>query len=326
MQRMSFPEFVAARDEFDALVLRSGERAGSCWLSPWQFAGRAAMHGRDPDGRSHLIYRSEDAWGAWIESSQAGVFVPFEPVWMFGSPLAGDPAAAVRLALEVQRRHADEVLALVVGGIAVGSALHRALQLVATQAPGLRYGEAAGTESCLIELLDEQDKDPYDAWLARRSANFRRAARRARLARGVAVEDASSSDPAQSFARIVSLQERSYKAAQQGDIFAIPEYREFYSALLTDLRESDCLRLSFAVRGGQDLAYYFGFSRAHHYRGFQMGYAEEARSLGLGTYLHLAHLRKAASEGVTRFDLGMHAPYKERWCDRVERTVITFLQ
>ncbi|WP_419190838.1 hypothetical protein [Saltatorellus ferox] len=56
-----------------------------------------------------------------------------------------------------------------------------------------------------------------------------------------------------------------------------------------------------------------------------MSFAEEARSLGLGTALQKRHLEHAETDGVTRNDVGMLASYKERGVDRIERAVIVVL-
>ncbi len=39
----------------------------------------------------------------------------------------------------------------------------------------------------------------------------------------------------------------------------------------------------------------------------------------------MGHLRQTAAGGRWRYDLGMLAPYKLRWCDRVERSVIAVI-
>ena len=78
------------------------------------------------------------------------------------------------------------------------------------------------------------------------------------------------------------------------------------------------MRLLFAQRDGEDLAYIFGGVTGNTYRGLQMSYVEEARTLGLGNRLQLENLLRCSAEGITRYDLGMPSPYKERWADRQE--------
>lgn len=321
MERLDYAQFVAMRHEFDAMAAGSERAMSSCTLSPWQLSAHGSM-GVEPgvaDTRRHLIYRSDRAWLALVEFSTPHVYVPFESAWMFACPLVGEPLAALQLLAAVVGEHAKELRAILLGGLPKGGELHAMLS-GATSGGG--YAEQEGTESCIIDL----GAGGLDGWLARRTRNFRRSVSRASLPTSVEVVDGQGVSPEESFERILRVQERSYKARDGDDIFTIPMYRDFYSSLLRDLHASGELRLSFAVRNGEDLAYHFGFTRGVHYRGFQMSFVEEARPLGLGTALQMLHLHRAEEEGVTRYDLGMLAPYKERWCDRIDRTVLAILQ
>jgi hypothetical protein len=322
MERLGYSQFVEARREFDHAVARSGELAGSCWLSPWQLAAHDSMNRLGEGERKHLIYRDDAAWLVLIEYEIPGVYVPFEHAWMFACPLVGEPAAAVELLGRVVERHRLELVGMLVGGVPEGGELHRLLLGVRGRGGFGARGEQEGTESCIIDLTG----GGVDAWLSRRTRNFQRTARRARLPEGVALTDGLTLTPEDAFARILSIQSRSYKAKQDEDIFSISMYRSFYRSLLADVHASGELRLTIVSLDGVDLAYHFGFTRARHYRGYQMSFAEEARPLGLGTALQMQHLRRAESEGVTRYDMGMLAPYKARWCDRIERGVVVVLQ
>lgn len=320
MERLDYAQFVRARSDFDAVVARYGDGLSSCSLSPWQLSAHDSMADADPaDGRRHLIYASEHAWLAMVEFSTPHVYVPFESTWMFACPLVGEPRAALELLAAVVREERGELRALLLGGLPLGGDLHR---LLASGASKSGYTEQEGVESCIIDL----GQGGLGSWLARRTRNFRRSAVRATFPAGVEVVDGQALLPDEAFARILSIQARSRKARDDEDIFSIPMYHDFYLQLLRDVHASGELRLSFAVRGGEDLAYHFGFTRGPHYRGYQMSFVEEARPLGLGTALQMHHLRRAEEEGVTRYDLGMLAPYKERWCDRIDRSVIAMLQ
>ncbi len=321
MERLDYSEFVAARRDFDAVVELSGDLAGSCWWSPWQMAAHDAM-GPAGDERRHLIYRSDRAWLALVEYEIPGVFVPFEQTWMFGCPLVGEPLAALQLLSAVTQEHRGELRGLMLGGLPKNGPLRGLLR----SATAGGYGEQDGTESCIIDL-----SEGVDAWLARRSRNFRRTIRRAEIPGDVTVEDGLALTADEAFQRMLVIQARSHKALGEetelgGDIFAVPMYHDFYRRLLVDVHASGELRMSIAARDGVDLAFHFGFARGHHYRGYQMGYIEAERSLGLGTALQIRHLRQAAAEGVTRYDMGMLAPYKERWCDRIEHSVVAALR
>lgn len=322
MERLDYSQFVEARRDFDAAVVRSGGLAGSCWLSPWQISAHDSMNRLEKRPRKHLIYRDGGAWLAMNEYDIPGAYVPFESAWMFACPLVGEPAAATQLLLRVVERHRLELGALLLGGVPDGGELHRRLREFRGR-DGFRYrGEEPGAESCIIDL----GEGGLDGWLGRRSPNFRRTARRAHLPSGAEVVDGLDLAVEDAFTRIVAIQARSYKARQDGDIFELPAYRDFYRRLLADVHASGELRLTFVSVDGVDLAYHFGFTRGAHYRGYQMSYAEEARALGLGTALQMMHLHRAEAEGATRYDMGMLAPYKERWCDRIERGAVVILQ
>ncbi|MEM6916275.1 MAG: GNAT family N-acetyltransferase, partial [Verrucomicrobiota bacterium] len=72
-------------------------------------------------------------------------------------------------------------------------------------------------------------------------------------------------------------------------------------------------------------AYIFGGIRGETYRGFQMGFDEAERKAGLGVLLQHENLKARAEEGITTYDLGMYAEYKERWADRREEFVGVFV-
>lgn len=76
-----------------------------------------------------------------------------------------------------------------------------------------------------------------------------------------------------------------------------------------------------ARREGVDLAHIFGGVAGGTYRGLQMSYRDSVRDLALGNRLQIENLRRCADEGIVTYDLGMHAPYKERWTDRWEKRI-----
>jgi CelD/BcsL family acetyltransferase involved in cellulose biosynthesis len=242
---------------------------------------------------------------------------------MFGCPLAGDPESATSLLCEVAGRESakrSENTAFVIGGLIRGGAMYRAV--VSLQNRSRVWREFPGTSVMMIDL-----DNGLEAWWKRRSKKFRRSLGMAgafpeeNSADGIEFIDVSPDPPEALFERILTIQQRTYKWREGTDIFQIPAYTAFYRRLLEDLHGSGGLRVLIARRNGVDLAHIFGGVRGTIYRGLQMSYIEEARDLGLGNRLQLENLRRCAAEGVRTYDLGMHAPYKERWADRLEERV-----
>ena len=56
-----------------------------------------------------------------------------------------------------------------------------------------------------------------------------------------------------------------------------------------------------------------------------MGFIESERKAGLGVFLQHENLKARAAEGITTYDLGMYAEYKERWAERQEEFVGVFV-
>jgi CelD/BcsL family acetyltransferase involved in cellulose biosynthesis len=116
-------------------------------------------------------------------------------------------------------------------------------------------------------------------------------------------------------ARVLSVERRTGRHARGRSIFQDPGHRAFYADLFDRTAEKGRLRAFFASRDGSDLGFYVGFRFGAVFRGLQMGYADEAAALGVGTALHLHAIQAAASEGVGTYDLGMSMAYKERWAE-----------
>ncbi len=315
MNRLEPAEFRARAAEHAAATVATPGVCSFCSGPLWQLAAHDRLHANEPARR---LFFAEDsgAWLALAERSRPGFLHPLEGAWMLGSSLVGPPAAAARLLLACIDAEGEEIGAILLGGLVRGGAMHRAAAR-ALRRRGRILRELPGTGSMQIDL-----GDGFRAWLRRRSRKFRRnAGRLADPPPGIVLEDASQGDPAELLPRILSIQRRCHKWRRGGDIFQEPAYADFYEALLHGLRRTGALRLLFAKRDGADLAHIFGGVVADRYRGLQMSYAEEARELALGNWLQLENLRRRADEGVAVYDLGMPAPYKERWADRLQERI-----
>ena len=56
-----------------------------------------------------------------------------------------------------------------------------------------------------------------------------------------------------------------------------------------------------------------------------MSYVDSAKDRGIGNALQIENITRVAAEGVTRYDLGMHSPYKERWADTRDAYIGVFV-
>lgn len=310
MTRLTLAEFRARSGEYDEAVARTPGVSPFCSRSLWQLAAHDHLHRTPPDSR-HLIVEASGSWLAFVEREQAGVFYPFESAWMFGCPLIG----AIDEAIDLLSRSAKEWITgpagFCISGVPVGGELHTKLSLIK---PGARHYQEFPTTDCMIIDLG----GGIDAWLDRRSKKFRRTLRHATEGTDVEIVTFGEETPDELFQRIIGVQKQTYKWSEGTDIFQFPDYAAFYRSLLAELHRRCELRLLFARSGGKDIAYIFGGIIGHTYRGLQMSYVEEFQSRGLGNRLQWETLRRCADEGITRYDLGMHAPYKERWADRKE--------
>ena len=322
MNRLDLEEFRSRRSDFDAAADDTPGICGFCSNSSWQLAAHDHLHDTGPV-RRHLIREHGGSWLLFAEQDQPGLFLPLEAAWMFGCPLVGNPESATALLCDTASRDLPEYsgnAAFVIGGLVRGGSMYRAIDTLRSRSRVWR--EFPGTSVMMIDL-----EEGIEAWWKRRSRKFRRSLRSAGAfpeespPGGVEFVDVSRDPPGALFERLLAIQQRTYKWREGTDIFQIPSYTNFYRGLLDDLHVSGGLRVLVARRDGIDLAHIFGGVRGTTYRGLQMSYIEEARDLGLGNQLQFENLRRCAAEGVLTYDLGMHAPYKERWADRLEERV-----
>lgn len=322
MNRFDLEEFRSRRTAFDLAVDSTPGICRFCSATSWQLNAHDHLHETGQESRQ-LIRERDGNWLLFGERDQRGLFLPLEAAWMFGCPLAGDPESATSLLCEVADHELAERsgnTAFVIGGLVRGEAMHQAVTALRNRSRVWR--EFPGTHVMLIDL-----EDGIEAWWERRSRKFKRSLRTGGAipeedpTDGVEIIDVSGDPPAAIFERLLAIQRQTYKWREGTDIFQIPAYTAFYRELLHDLHDSGGLRVLVARREGIDLAHIFGGVRGTIYRGLQMSYIEEARDLGLGNRLQFENLRRRAAEGVLTYDLGMHAPYKERWADRLEERV-----
>ncbi len=316
MQRLTIEELRERSGEVAAAALRTPGLSAFCSGPIWQLAAHDFLH--DAAGRcGHLIVEEAGNWLIFARRAGDGVCFPFESSWMFSSPALGDPERLAAMILDLPK-HFPGPIALCLGGIRRDGPLHEAIRRIKPLLA--RYREFAVTESMVIDL-----EEGVGGWLGRRSPKFRRNLRSADKEDGIEIVEAGAGSTDDLFTRILAIQQQTYKWREHSDIFQSPGHAAFYRSLLKGLLGEGRLRLLFARRGGEDLAYILGGAAGDTYRGLQMSYREEVRSLGLGNRLQLENLRRCAAGGIVRYDLGMHSLYKDRWADRREENTGIFL-
>lgn len=317
MNRLTYPEFLERRDEFDEAVDRTPEVTDFCSKSLWQCAAHDFLH-RLSGAEEHLIVEDDGNWLALVQRGSGGVFFPLESAWMFGCPLIGDPERVVPLLREAASRWLNRPAGFVIGGVRKDGQLHRRLLQMSQDC--IAFDPMPGTDVMEIDL-----RDGFDAWLSRRSKKFQKSVGQLAAPDGFEIVEASRAPAGELFQRILNIQRQTYKWEDGSDIFQEPRHARFYQQLLNELHASGALRVLFAQQGGVDVGHNFGARTGDAYRGFQMSYVERLSKHGIGNALQLENLRRCAAEGITLFDLGMHSPYKERWADRQESYLCIFI-
>ncbi len=310
---VTFRERVA---DYEAAIVACPEIAKFCSGPDWQLAAHSGLHGQSDDGEI-FVFEEEGTWLVFRENAPS-VFFPLESAWCFGCPIIGDPESAVALLRRAVSKLSPGGAGFLISGVRIDGHLHA--ELKKQEAGALRYSEFPTTDCMIIHL-----SDGIDEWLARRSKKFRRTIRNLSLPEEIVIESAGDGDPETQFSRMLAVQQKTYKWRDGSDIFQSDEYRDFYRDLLGRLSEKGGVRIQFAKKDGEDVAYIFGGVSGNVYRGFQMSYAEEMRSFGLGNILQIDNLRRMEAEGVCHYDLGMHSEYKERWADEREEYIGVFL-
>lgn len=293
------------------------EIATFCSGPIWGTAAHDFLHGLKPEAE-HFIVEHEGNWLVFVERQQQRIFFPFESGWMFGSPLIGETSRLPELLLEAASMFLPSPSGFVIGGVRHRGTLHR--RLLEQSGEVRQIQEFPATDCMTIDL-----SDGVDGWLARRSKKFRRTMRNLPGPETIMIENGAGMDPDAAWARMLAIQRRTYKWKDGDDIFLSESYAAFYRNLFDQVHSRNVLRLLFARKDGEDVGYIFGGVPGMAYRGFQMSYVEEVRNLGVGNLLQLENLRRCAAEGVVEYDLGMHAPYKERWADRQDHYTTLFM-
>ena len=97
--------------------------------------------------------------------------------------------------------------------------------------------------------------------------------------------------------------------------------REFYQRMLPRLAARGNLRVLFVRQGEEDIAFVFGGLTASSYRGLQLSYDEDFKSLSPGNLAQIAIIQELCGEGIAAYDLGSELDYKSNWAEERFETV-----
>lgn len=323
MVPLTFAELDAASAAFDEAVRRTPAIDRFCSSSDWILPARALVPPPAPDepAREPFIHRGDEGFTAFVRSTGPDglrFLQPLEAMWGLACPIVGpDPVALVEaLAGELRRDARWDVL--LVCGVPTDSLLEDAL----LQLLGARYEARLGepTARCIASL-----DGGAEAFLARRSPNFRRSLRRAeRDAADAGISfapfvAASEADAEAAYERVLAVEARSWKGLAGSGITS-PEMQAFYRAMVPRLARREALCLSFAQKDGRDVGFILGGLFDDVYRGLQFSFDDEYRDIGLGNVAQWTTIQSLAPAGITIYDLGTDREYKRRWADELMTT------
>jgi hypothetical protein len=322
---ITLDELAACADDVDAAAAATLGVDTFCSSAAWVL-GAAGTLTEQP---TPWLWRGDDGFVLCQRAIHPDGFpfvAPMELMWGLQAPTVGrDPQALGAAVAEVLATTEDWAVALW-PGLAGDSPLLPALRRALPRAWSMRLGPTTVRHVAQVG-------DGRDAFLRRRSRNFVRSARRAderATAAGVTFElvrDTSSATADESFARLIAIERRSWKAGEgvglQGGAF-----QEFYRRLVGYVAPRGRLRLVFARHQDQDVAYCLGAVFAGAYRGLQFSYDDAHAAWSLGTLCQLHQIEALAHEAtpVHAYDLGTDMDYKRRWADGVFETRMLVIQ
>lgn len=296
---------------YDELVLATPDIDHFCTSSAWTAPADRFIHPRRHDASLALEVDGVVHRLMARITSQMGLRVlqPLEASWGLACPILGPrpDLAAPRLAELLLELDSWDLLSL--SGLPTGAPwVDDFVDVLAQRVPTER--------GWTVQRHVADLSDGVDAWLARRSARFRRNLRRAlRVAEaaGVTYERADDQPLAPLCARLQTLEDGCWKAGIGATY--IPG-GSFYGEMVVRLAAAGRLRVTFARLDGADVGYIFGGVLGDTYRGQQFSYADEHGDLSLGNLLQWHQMHDAVAEGLVRYDLGTTADwYKRRWAD-----------
>lgn len=299
--------------QFDDLVTRTPGTDVFCSSTQWAIpAAESMMPPRTP-----YIFRDDSGYIALMKGFHPSVgtyLQPLEAAWCFSNGLISErPRELISQLAKLLREDKTGWDLVLLSGVKDGGLHFRSL--VSQFAFDYHMQRGHDTQRHHADL--SQGLDPY---LGRRSPNFRRSLSksRAKATRAgitmstINLEDIGNLDGL--YGRLLAIEDWSWKGLGGSGLTSFP-MRRFYALMLPRLLEARSLRLSIARHNDRDVGYILGAKVGSTYRGLQFSYDNAYRSLGMGNLLQIFQMSQLIKEGITLYDLGSDAPYKDRWSD-----------
>lgn len=302
---------------YDEAVLASANIDRFCSSTHWVLPAQGAFH------REHTAFVAtlDSGFVALSRGRTSGLgryFAALEAMWGLACPFVGSDASklgAEGASLLLAQRHAWDVLWL--GGIVRDGPLFKGLVRGLGRHAELRIGPVTTRHEASLE-------GGYEGWLGRRSPLFRKRIRQAVRGvdrSGIRLEwigglgtDPGALDGEAIFERIHRIERRSWKG-MEGTGFVQGDMYTFYRRMVPRLTRAGKLRVLFASKDGEDIAFCFGGVLGDTYRGLQNSFDDRFRELSLGNAMQANTIMRLAREGVAVYDLGSEMEYKSRWAD-----------
>jgi hypothetical protein len=312
VEAISLAELEAHAGDMDRIALATPEIDAFCSSPDWILPAAAAlMPPCEP-----ILYRGEAGFlAAGLRlHEEVRVIEPLEAMWGLASALVGrEPEPLVAAAVEVVRAREKEWDAVILTGMMVDSAL---LQ-TAVRRLGARYRIVLGPQTTRhVASLS----GGVDGFLARRARDARKSLRRSErraAAEGILFLEERAGDPAAAdrlFERILSVEQTSWKGRARIGLDT-SGMREFYHLMARRLAAAGRLRVLFARRDHEDVAYVLGAVFGDTYRGLQFAFDDRFRHVGLGNLCQLEQVRRLEPD-LVHYDLGTGGEYKRDWAER----------
>ena len=245
------------------------------------------------------------------------VATPLECGWGLAAPFAGpDPDRLISTLATAWKRLFPAIDAVLLSGLPAQGPWRDAVI-----GRFLRSHRVGAGETCIRRMSSLAQG--YEGFLALRSSKFRsnlkRSIRQATQA-GMAFDYRRTGQRKELFKRMMAIEERSWKGrAGEGINTGTP--RSFYKMILKRLLEKNAVRILFAQIDGKDIGYVFGGVANGIYRGLQISFDDEFKSLSPGNLLQIELIKLLCEEGVSTYDLGTDIEYKTRWAEASFETV-----
>lgn len=327
MRRLQLEQFRGRLNDFDRAVARTPDVdrfcSSSCWIMP-------AFEALSPDHSLWLWESSKtDGFVALCKGSHPRVgryLQPLEASWGLASPIIGEEVATITREFVAEARQISgswDILFLT--GISENSVQFEELVRGFQSDHFMGIGPSMGRQYATLD-------GGVEGFLSRRSSKFRANIRRSlRGADDAGIEFQYLSDfntPADCdrvFDRIIRIERESWKGRQSVGI-AQGRMNDFYKKMLPCLARKDALRVIFATKDDQDIAYCFGGLFQTTYRGLQMSYDQDYRDHSPGNLVQIEMIRNLHDEGIDVYDMGQSMDYKSSWTDEEFETVAVIVR